>query len=206
MVFLVLKLCVLHILLSPIELYLRSTKKDNVKNSLCYKGDFTNRLVSILCILNVLYLSYKNVLFASVPDQIIIYYLTRYLFYDMIYMSSSISLIKHNKVFIVHHIITLFMLYISYNLNFGASVIIIFETTSPFLNVIKISEVITPRYTKSIKAITKNFYFFFRILLPPVWLVYTFFKIYNSWRRNIVFAGVILLWKVSIFWWKKMLD
>lgn len=205
--FLVLKLCILHISLLPIELYLRSIKKNNVKNSLSYNGDFTNRIVSILCIINVLRLSFYSILNNVLLDKIIIHSLSRYLLYDMLYMSSSINLIKHNKVFIIHHIITLLMLYISYNLNFGASVIIIFETTSPLLNAIKISEVITPSYTKSIKVLTKNTYFFFRVLLPPFWIIYKLIEIYDySWGQTVVFSGVMFLWKVSIFWWKKMLD
>jgi hypothetical protein len=204
--FFVLKLCILHIALLPIELYLRSIKKNNLKNSLSYNGDFTNRIVSILCITNVLRLSFYSIIY-NITDNLVIYFLSRYLLYDMLYMSSSITLIKHNKVFIIHHIITLLMLYISYNLNFGTSVVIIFETTSPLLNIIKISEVITPSYTKSIKIFTKNTYFFFRVLLPPFWLVYKVFENYDySWRRNFIFLGVIFLWKVSIFWWKKMLD
>ena len=110
----------------------------------------------------------------------------------------------HYLLFIVHHILCLVLIYIGYNQNFGTSIYIIFETTSPLLNITKISKYLGFN-CKILKTITKNTYFLFRVVTPPIWIVYKLQNSYNhSWAHVYILSQITIIWLSSIVWWRKM--
>ena len=158
-------------------------------------GDFTNRIISIFSMLYVLYL-------ALTGNSLVVEVLANYFVYDLIYMIPNF---KSYSLFIVHHIFSLLLLYIGYNQNFGSSIYIIFETTSPLLHITKISKLLVPNTTSFFKKLTKTAYFLFRVVSPPVWLLHKSLTVYNnSWTHFFIFSQITILWLASIVWWRKM--
>jgi len=182
------------ILLYPIEFYF---KQKNEVGILKYQGEFTNKLISIFCVYHVVYLSILGKDPAST--------LLDYFIYDLSWILSNQSRIKRHFIFIIHHIFTALLCYLGKGQNFGTMVYVIFETTSPLLHITKISQAIAPRYHYKIKTFTKEAYFFFRILLPPFWIIFKLLTHYNGTiRHTILLSGITALWQASIAWHKKM--
>ncbi len=181
-------------LLYPVELYF---KQKNETGILKYQGYFTNKIISILCVYRVVYLSILN----KDPSH----FLIEYFIYDICWILSDINRIKYNYIFIIHHIFTTLLCCLGKGQNFGTSVFIVFEFTSPLLHITKISEAICPSYYNFIKHFTKECYLIFRCLLPPFWILFKLFTHYNgSIRHKLIFLGISLLWQASIAWHKKM--
>jgi hypothetical protein len=183
------------VLFSPLEIYFKQKKGET--GILKYRGYFTNKLISICCVYYVVYLS----LLGKDPAP----FLLDYFIYDLSWICSNLKRIKYNYIFIIHHVFTGLLCFLGRNQNFGYSVYIIFEFTSPLLHITKISEVICPKYYQKVKWFTKQCYFFFRCLIPPFWILFKLLTHYNgSWRHTLILSGITALWKASIMWHKQM--
>lgn len=191
----VLKLLCLHTFLYPLEWCFAK------QGILRYPGDFTNKLISALCVSQVIRLS----LVYQTNVQVITF-LMEYFVYDLIYICSSLNRIKHHYIFIIHHFFTILLCYIGHNQGFGNGVFIIFELPSPILHITKVVQAICPKYEKPFKFLTKYSYYFFRVLVPPFWILYKLFTHYNkSFKHTLILSGVFALWQASTAWYRKML-
>jgi hypothetical protein len=188
----VLKLLCLHTFLYPLEWCF---KKQGI---LRYPGDFTNKIISTICVIQVIRLP----LISVSPIQ----FLMEYFVYDLIYICTSLNRIKHHYIFIIHHFFTALVCYIGHDQGFGNEVFVIFELPSPILHITKIVQAICPKYQEPFKKITKNSYYLFRVLTPPFWIFYKLATHYNqSFKHILILSGIIALWQASIAWYRKML-
>jgi hypothetical protein len=191
----VLKLLCLHTFLYPLEWCF---KKQGI---LRYPGDFTNKIISIFCV-------YKMVYTALTEDDSknIIPFLMDYSVYDILWICSDKKTFLHNYIFIIHHLLTVLLCLIEQTENFGNGIFVILEITSPLLNITKITQAICPIFYPKIQSFTKNSYYFFRILIPPYWIIYKLLTHYTwSFNHNFIISGVFALWQASIIWYRKML-
>jgi hypothetical protein len=189
------KLLFLHYILFQFE------KNLKIKNKV--PGDLSNRFVSVGCLVNVLYNCLVNI-YLGYSEKNVTNFLVKYFVYDLIYMCSCVKVFKSNVIFVIHHLFTMLLLYFGYNLNLGNGIYLIFETTSPLLNLVKISQVLVPSQTNNLKWITKKSYFLLRVICPPFWLFYKLKEYQNTFNHNFVFIGIGLLWQASIVWYRKM--
>jgi hypothetical protein len=192
----------LHIALLPIEFYLQSFPR-SYKSVLDTPGDFTNKIISILCMSYFSYLCVYGIIY-DLPSTIVANFIVKYFIYDLLFMLGNI---KEYYLFIIHHLFTITLIYIGYDMYsfFGNDIFLTFEITTPILHSTKLSKIIAPNYTKFLKKANKNIYFFFRILYPPIWITYKLFNYNKSLTQLLILSGIGCLWKVSLMWWKKMM-
>lgn len=126
--------------------------------------------------------------------------------YDTIKLLSTQRGCKQT-LFLVHHIMSLFVLGLNKVYNTGNngldnSVIMLLEAASPFLNLSKIAEEAAPlsRSTRCLKIITKLAYIFTRQVCFAAWLVAASSKANMSWAHRTVYASFCLVYAVSLKW------
>ena len=184
-----------HLALSPFEKQIQGFP---------HYGDLTNRIVSIVSMSNVIVNAIYNIPLQSLVDFMFGYYI-----YDLMFMMSSVKRIRHYRLFIIHHLIAMSLLHIGreYDQNLGASIIGIFESTTPLIHIRKISIVLAPQtyLTSCINSITKNSYFVMRVIGLPTWCLCAIHKVYDkSWGHIGMISGVLMIWQASIVWWYSM--
>lgn len=191
----ILKLLCLHTFLYPLEWCF---KKQGI---LKYSGDLANKLISIFSVYKLIYIA-----LSENDSKNIVPFLSDYFTYDILWICSSKTRLKHNYIFIIHHIFTLLLCLAEQGQNFGNEIFVIFEITSPLLHITKITQAICPDYYQGVKIFTKYSYYFFRVFIPPYWIIYKLFTHYNySLKHTFVLSGIAALWQASIIWYNKML-
>lgn len=187
-------------------------------SSFRYPRDISNRLTCSLfqcyivgfCVYNLLtIISKKNQLHPL--TRIAENHLIGYFIYDSLVLLSS-ARGRMNYTYIIHHIISLFILAINSSYPCGTdelnnSIIILLEGSSPFLNVWKISQEINPNsiYTYLFHRISAILYYSLRIVGMTLWLLMYGAKQFTfTWNHLMNGTGFILIYIASLFWFRRL--
>ena len=134
-----------------------------------------------------------------------------YLVYDILFMIQSSSR-KYYTMYIIHHILSMIIsiLVITYKAGNDISnnlLVILLETSSPFLNISRILNYINPKSNKSKQLfnISKNLYFYNRIVLYGFWICLTPFTYsYFTFVHKYTYANMVFVYMASYTWYNKM--
>lgn len=153
---------------------------------------------------NELYIVSNNTLYME-------HVLLGYFLYDLLFMIQSSSR-KYYTIYIIHHILSIIMtlslnVYKAGNNISNNLLIILLETSSPFLNISKILNYIDPKSnnSKQLFNISKKLYFYNRIILYGFWICLTPFT-YNNFTfvYKYCYANLVFVYFASWKWYKKM--
>jgi hypothetical protein len=176
-----------------------------------FRGDVPNRLTcSVFNTFLVLKCAYSLFVDAWYVDtQTSHLYMVEFFLYDMLYMVSSPS-VKYYTGYIVHHVVTMFLIYLLIAYTIGANnltsnlIIIFLEAPTPLVNLVRIHDYVYPRnpvYT----GVTHAVYGTFRLVGLPVVLCvspWTFDEIHPA--LYFVYFLFVMLTVASYKWFMAM--
>ena len=119
---------------------------------------------------------------------------------------------KYYTMYIIHHILSIIIsiLIITYKAGNDISnnlLVILLETSSPFLNISRILNYINPKSNtnKQLSNISKNLYFYNRVVLYGFWICLTPLT-YSSFTyiHKYTYANLIFVYMASWKWYKRM--
>jgi hypothetical protein len=139
------------------------------------------------------------------------HYMAGYFIYDLIILLST-ERGRRQKAFLAHHVVSLTI----YGVNqyhpcgndvFNNTIILLLESSSPFMNFWKIAEEInrTGYMTRILFFLTKMTYFMSRMVGMSVWLVFYFMTQYRlTWTHTLNASSFIMVYLASIQWFRML--